>query len=77
LREVVRLTYTIVDIYCASYCRPPAAVTQDIDDTVDVLHGHQQLSLFARQAADLRAAGRQTGLERQLMDASDPRPSKT
>ena len=46
LREVVRLTYAMVDIYCASYCRPPAAVTLDIDYTVDVVHGHQQLSLF-------------------------------
>ena len=26
--------------------RPPVAVTLDIDDTVDVVHGHQQLSLF-------------------------------
>ena len=25
---------------------PPAAVTLDIDDTVDVVHGHQQLALF-------------------------------
>jgi hypothetical protein len=25
---------------------PPAAVTLDIDDTVNVVHGHQQLSLF-------------------------------
>jgi hypothetical protein len=32
--------------YCASYPRPPVAVTLDIDDTVDVVHGHQQLSLF-------------------------------
>jgi hypothetical protein len=32
--------------YCASYARPPAAVTLDIDDTVDAVHGHQQLSLF-------------------------------
>jgi hypothetical protein len=46
LREVIRLTYAMVDIYCASYVRPPAAVTLDIDDTVDVVHGHQQLSLF-------------------------------
>jgi hypothetical protein len=46
LREVVRLTYAMVDIYCASYARPPRAVTLDIDDTVDVVHGHQQLSLF-------------------------------
>jgi hypothetical protein len=46
LREVVRMTYAMVDLYCASYRRPPAAVTLDIDDTVDVVHGHQQLSLF-------------------------------
>ena len=46
LREVVRMTYAMVDVYCASYKRPPAAVTLDIDDTVDVVHGHQQLSLF-------------------------------
>jgi hypothetical protein len=46
LREVIRLSYAMVDIYCTSYARPPAAVTLDIDDTVDVVHGHQQLSLF-------------------------------
>jgi hypothetical protein len=46
LREVVRMTYAMVDLYCASYPRPPAAVTLDIDDTVDVVHGHQQLALF-------------------------------
>jgi hypothetical protein len=46
LREVMRMTYAMVDIYCASYKRPPACVTLDIDDTVDVVHGHQQLALF-------------------------------
>jgi hypothetical protein len=46
LREVVRMSYAMVDIYCASYARTPAAVTLDIDDTVDVVHGHQQLALF-------------------------------
>ena len=35
-----------VDIDCASYAVPPAAVTLDVDDTVDVVHGHQQLALF-------------------------------
>ncbi|MGH7186810.1 MAG: IS1380 family transposase, partial [Pseudomonadota bacterium] len=29
-----------------SYATPPQRVTLDIDDTVDVVHGHQQLSLF-------------------------------
>jgi len=46
LRTVIRMTYAMVDTYCASYRRPPAAVTLDIDDTEDVVHGHQQLSLF-------------------------------
>jgi hypothetical protein len=46
LREVIGLTYAMVDLYCASYVRPPLAVTLDIDDTVDIVHGHQQLSLF-------------------------------
>lgn len=46
LREVIRLSYAMIDTYCASYKRPPGAVTLDIDDTVDVVHGHQQMSLF-------------------------------
>jgi hypothetical protein len=46
LREVVRMSYAMVDLYCASYARPPAAVTLDIDDTCDVVHGNQQLALF-------------------------------
>src|SRR6202158_1318740 len=33
LREVVRMTYAMIDAYCASYPRPPVAVTLDIDDT--------------------------------------------
>ncbi len=45
LCETIRLTYALVDLYCASYPRPPVAVTLDIDDTVDVAHGHQQLAL--------------------------------
>jgi hypothetical protein len=32
----------MIDLYCASYARPPAAVTLDIDDTPDIVHGHQQ-----------------------------------
>jgi Transposase DDE domain group 1 len=46
LREVVRLMRAMVDLYCASYPKPPAAVTLDVDDTLDVVHGRQQLSLF-------------------------------
>jgi hypothetical protein len=29
-----------------SYDKPPASVTLDIDDTIDVVHGHQQMSMF-------------------------------
>src|SRR5690348_12968878 len=36
----------LVALYCSSYDRPPASVTLDIDDTLDVVHGHQQLSMF-------------------------------
>lgn len=46
LREIVGLMGVMVDLWCASYPTPPKAVTLDIDDTVDVVHGHQQMSLF-------------------------------
>jgi hypothetical protein len=46
LREAIRLSYALVDIWMDSYARAPGAVTLDIDDTVDVVHGRQQLSLF-------------------------------
>ena len=49
LRDLVRLMGVMVDLYCASYATPPDAVTLDIDDTVDVVHGHQPLSLGRRQ----------------------------
>lgn len=46
LRDVIRLTYGLVDAWMDSYPRPPRSITLDIDDTCDVVHGHQQLSLF-------------------------------
>src|SRR5450759_4175026 len=46
LREIVKLSGVLIDLYCASYAAPPQAITLDIDDTCDVAHGHQQLSLF-------------------------------
>lgn len=45
-RELVRMMGVMVDIYCASYRSPPVAVTLDIDETVDVVHGGQQLSFW-------------------------------
>jgi hypothetical protein len=46
LREVVRMGHAMVDLYCRSYTTPPQSVTLDIDDTCDVVHGNQQMSLF-------------------------------
>jgi hypothetical protein len=46
LRDAIRLTYALIDQWIASYPAPPAGVTLDIDDTCDVVHGRQQLSLF-------------------------------
>ena len=44
--EVARMTAALVDIFCRSFSAPPTAITLDIDDTCDAVHGHQQLSLF-------------------------------
>jgi hypothetical protein len=46
LRDVSRRTYALVDQWMASYEKPPSSVTIDIDDTCDIAHGHQRLSLF-------------------------------
>jgi hypothetical protein len=45
-RELFRVTGALIDIYCASYPAPPSMVTLDIDDTVDVVHGTQQLRFW-------------------------------
>ncbi len=52
LRDLIRLGRVLVDLDCASYAVPPAAVTLDIDDTCDVVHGQQQLSLFNAHHAE-------------------------
>jgi len=44
--EIARMMGAMVDLFCASWSRPPAAITLDIDDTLDAVHGAQQLSLF-------------------------------
>jgi hypothetical protein len=45
-RTLIRMARAMVDLWCKSYRRPPRAITLDIDDTADTVHGHQQLSLF-------------------------------
>jgi len=44
--EIARMMGAMVDLFCASWTRPPSSITLDIDDTLDRVHGHQQLSLF-------------------------------
>jgi hypothetical protein len=44
--EIARMMAAMVDLFCASWARPPTAITLDIDETLDRVHGHQQLSLF-------------------------------
>jgi len=44
LKEIVRLTYALIDIWCKSYSKQPASVVMDIDDTLDIVHGHQKLA---------------------------------
>jgi hypothetical protein len=46
LKDAIRLTYALMDQWMASYDRAPESIVLDIDDTCDVAHGHQQLSLF-------------------------------
>src|SRR3977135_81019 len=35
--EVAAMSYAMIDLYCASYARPPREETFDIDDTADVV----------------------------------------
>jgi hypothetical protein len=44
--EAARMTAALVDSFCRSFPAPPAAITLDIDDSCDPVHGQQQLSLF-------------------------------
>ena len=44
LREIIRLTYALIDIWCGSYKAPPRSVVLDIDDTLEVAHGRQEMA---------------------------------
>ena len=46
LREIIRLTYALIDIWCGSYKAPPRSVVLDIDDTLDVAHGRQKMAVW-------------------------------
>jgi hypothetical protein len=41
-----RMMAAMVELFCASFPEVPRRIVLDIDDTLDRVHGHQQLSLF-------------------------------
>lgn len=41
-----RMTDAMVELFCGSFTAVPRRIVLDIDDTLDRVHGHQQLSLF-------------------------------
>ena len=43
---LARMMGAMIDQFCDSWGRVPAAIVLDIDDTLDRVHGRQQLSLF-------------------------------
>lgn len=43
---LVRMMDAMVQLYCDSFAAVPQRIVLDIDDTLDRVHGHQQLSLF-------------------------------
>jgi hypothetical protein len=44
--QLMRLAYRLGEAFIASFAKPPRQLLLDIDDTTDVVHGTQQLSLF-------------------------------
>ena len=50
LKVLYRIGINNIDLFCRSYADAPAAITLDIDDTDDLVHGGQQLALFNTHA---------------------------
>ena len=44
--DLYRLARSLLDTFIASYEKPPKKIIVDIDDTEDITHGAQQLTLF-------------------------------
>jgi hypothetical protein len=44
--QAARMTAALIDQFCASFPAPLAEITLDIDDTLDIVHGGQQLSFW-------------------------------
>ncbi len=46
LRDLIRMSRGMVDLWCQSHVKAPKSIVLDIDDTADIVHGHQQMSFF-------------------------------
>ena len=51
-RDLIRLFYAQVDLFCESFDRTPECIVLDVDPTVSNCYGDQQLSLFNSHAGD-------------------------
>jgi len=45
-KDLLRMAYTFIDLFVASYKTPPRSIILDMDPTADVVYGDQQLRLF-------------------------------
>ena len=45
-RDLARMGFAMIDLFCASFAWVPEAITLDIDDTGDAAHGQQELAFF-------------------------------
>lgn len=68
-RAVIRFGRVLVDLSLSSYAALPKSVTLDVDDALDVVHCHQQLSLFkpaTTSVASCQCMSRTLGVSRSL-----------
>jgi hypothetical protein len=42
LRTLIRLSRAMVDLWCKGHAGPPKLITLDVDESADIVHGHQQ-----------------------------------
>lgn len=45
-RDLTRMGFAMIDLFCASFARVPETITLDIDETADAAHGQQELAFF-------------------------------
>jgi len=45
-RDLARMGFSMIDLFCASFPQVPETITLDIDETEDIAHGQQELAFF-------------------------------